>query len=130
MSDSFDVKTFSTFLSGSAGAGNLTPLCHFPKSGGAQTILECYVNNGTGGVPGTVNLAYGTCASGGSIQWQGTIGTSFGTGGGTFPAASEVPLTITAPGVVPADSWLGLFASGTFNVLAQSQVTISYVSGR
>jgi hypothetical protein len=128
MAESFDVKNYSILLTGSAGTA-FVPLYHVPTSGGCITLLEAYVVNGTIGVPGTVNLLRGTAAANGTFVPLATIGTSYGTGGGTFAALAPVALTISSP-VLLAGDWLAIACSGTFNTDAQSYVTLSYVQGR
>jgi hypothetical protein len=132
MSDTFDVKFMNVPLPGTPGTA-FVPLLHNPSTNGAITLLEAQLNNGTGGVPGSVALVTGTIpagvGTGGTFVPVATIGTSYGTGGGTFPANTPVPLAI-GTAVIPANQWLAIQCAGTFNCAAQSVVTLAYVNGR
>jgi hypothetical protein len=132
MSESFDVHVCNIMIPGTLGDGDPTPLFHVPASAGAITILECQYTVATADlIAGTCILGYGTqVATNGSVAVLGTLGTSFGTGGGTFPALSPISLTLTAsPCVVPANNWV-TFAVGTLPDAGQSWVTMAYVLGR
>jgi len=132
MANSFDVQVARIMLSGTLGDGDPFPLIKFPSSAGAVTILECQYTVATAGlVAGTGILAYGTpVATNGSILPLATIGTTFGTGGGTFPALAPITVDLTeSPCIVPAGNWL-TFAIGTLPDECQSWVTLAWVHGR
>jgi len=132
MANSFDVQVANIMLAGTLGDGDPSPLIHFPASGGAVTILEVQYTVATADlIAGTCILGYGTpVATNGSILPLATLGTSFGTGGGTFPALSPVTVDLTTlPCVVPAGNWL-TFAVGTLPDACQSWVTLAWVAGR
>lgn len=128
MSDVFDVKSVHIPLLGTLGTA-FHPLIHFPASGGCITLLEAQLYNGTLMIVGTLNLLRGTAANGGTFVPLATIGTSYGTGGGTFPAVKLVDITISDP-TVPAGNWLALACSGAFTAAGETFVTMAYVMGR
>ena len=129
MSEAFEVKHHSVTLPGTLADGIPFPLMHVTSKEGAITILEAQFTCATAMVAGTAVLMYGTLsATNGTIVPVGTIGTSFGTGGGTFPALCLVSLSVDSA-TVPANNWIG-FRIGTMAAAAQNAVNIAYVAGR
>lgn len=132
MAEVFDVNYVSCTPSGTIAANIPSPLFHVPAKGGCITVLEAFYVSGTVSITGTVRLIYGTLnTTNGTVVPAATIGTSFGTGGGTFPAMKHVALSLTAdPCIVPAGNWVALQCSGTLAKGNQQNVFISYVTGK
>lgn len=130
MSGAFEVHSVSFTLPGTLADGIPFPLFKVPASGGAITILEATYCVATAIVAGTANLIHGTLVGGsnGTVVPVATIGTSFGTGGGTYPALTPVSLSINSA-VVPAGSWVA-FRIGTMAAAGQNSVNVAYVQGR
>jgi len=129
MSDSFEVKHICVTLPGTLADGIPFPMFKVVNKGGAITILEWQVTCATAMVAGTGVLMYGTLsAANGTIVPVATIGTNFGTGGGTFPALCLVDGSVDSP-TVPAGNWIG-FRIGTMAAAAQNSVRIAYIQGR
>jgi hypothetical protein len=129
MSDSFEVKYAIVTLPGTLADGIPFPLFKVVNKGGAITILEWQLTCATAMVVGTANLIYGTLsATNGTVVPVATIGTNFGTGGGTFPALCLVDGSVDTP-TVPAGNWIALRV-GTMAAAAQNSVRIAYIQGR
>ena len=129
MSDTFEVQHVTVTLPGTLADGIPFPLFHVPASQGAITVLEWQYSVATIMVAGTAVLMYGTLsAAEGTVVPVATVGTSFGTGGGTFPALCLCEGSVDAP-VIPADNWVA-FRIGTQAAAGQNKVYISYVQGR
>jgi len=131
MSDNFDVQTVHVLLPGTLGDGVPAPLFHNPANAGAITILEAQFTVGSIVEAGTAFLYYGTLSgAGGTVEMDVTLGTSFGTGGGTFVAVAPVSLDlVTSPCIVPADKWLS-FAVGTLGDQNYGVVNVTYTRGK
>lgn len=131
MANAFDIKTVNVTLTGTLADAIPYPLFHVPAKGGGITVLEAQYCSGTEMVVGTLFLGYGSLnATNGTPVTEATIGTSFGTGGGTFPAMCLVSLDLTAaPCHIPANKWVFLQA-GTMAAAGQQQVHIAFVNGK
>jgi len=129
MSEAFEVHSVCVTLPGTLADGIPTPMFHVPAKQGAITVLEWQVSIATAMVAGTGVLMYGTLsAANGTIVPVATIGTTFGTGGGTFPAMCLVEGAVDSA-VVPANNWIG-FRIGTMAAAGQNKVYVTYVQGR
>ena len=131
---SYDMNFFSAMVYSGTGT---TPLFKLPAGASKITVLDGYAITG-----GTANAGLqlvtwaGTTAGSAAVIPSGTIGT-FGTGAGTvgmaFAVGAAGTLVLAGNGVISANTWIGLQASGNAGTLAghagtATNVVIAYVN--